>query len=534
MVKKIIYAHIFKLTVAFLITSGSGEAAEYYVSQNSPNSSDQNIGTIEQPWKTISKANQTLKAGDIVYIMSGTYNTYIFPSISGTSEARITYKKYKNDVVTISGASYAIYLSGKNYITIQGINATNCRNFLWIINGANYNEIANCSFDDSDDSSWPSSAIYNSDYNWIHDSQFSKGGSADYSGSDHGSVIDIGDESSPSYDSNYNLIEDCKFFHGGHQVVGIMASYNTFRNNYIHNEGWVKGYGNRNLYTNMPSGSAGKNIIEGNRWGYAWTPVDASAVGNFVLTSPSNIVRYNSIYHSNAYGIGLAGYSGYSNAANNRIYNNTLFNNGLNVSGGSLDSAVYVTTDAGQSPTGNVFKNNLYYSNYQTYSGQRYSQQTYANEFTSGNPLFTNASTTPPTDKTDSSVPDLTLTSGSPAINAGGPLSTVAVADTGSGTSLIVSDASYFQDGSYAPPGKSSADWITVGTVSNTVQISSISGNTITLSNSISRNDGDSVWLYKKSDGSVVLIGDAPDAGAYEFSNTLRPLPPKNLRIVFN
>jgi hypothetical protein len=313
-----------------------------------------------------------------------------------------------------------------------------------------------------------------------------------------------------------------------------MTSYNTFRNNYVHNEAWTGAYGNRNLYTNSPSSAVGRNIIEGNKWGYAWNSVDDGPVGNVVITSPNNIVRYNAIYHSNAYGIGVAGYSGYSNGSNNRIYNNTLFNNGLNVSGGSMDTAIYVTTDAGQSPSGNVFKNNLYYSHYQVYAGQRYSQQTYASEFISGNPLFVNASTTPPADKTDSTLPNLNLQSGSPAINAGGALTTVAVADTGSGTSLILSDASYFQDGTYAPSGTVQADWIAVGTVSNIVQISSInySTNTITLANSISRNNNDPVWLYKKSDGARVLYGSAPDAGAYEFSQTGAPSAPKNRRFI--
>jgi hypothetical protein len=236
--------------------------------------------------------------------------------------------------------------------------------------------------------------------------------------------------------------------------------------------------------------------------------------------------------------MGVAGYSGYSNAVNNRIYNNTFFNNGLGISGGSSDAAVYVTSEAGQSPTGNVFKNNLYYSHYQIYGGNRYSTQTYANEYNgdvSGNPLFVNASTTPPTDKTNSNYPNLDLQSNSPAINQGGALTTVAVADTGSGTSLIVSDATYFQDGTYAPPGTVNADWIAVGTVSNVVRISSInySTNTIALANSISRNDNDPVWLHKKSDGVQVLYGSAPDPGAYEFPETdERPSAPRNLRII--
>jgi len=58
------------------------------------------------------------------------------------------------------------------------------------------------------------------------------------------------------------------------------------------------------------------------------------------------------------------------------------------------------------------------------------------------------------------------------------------------------------------------------------------STNTITLANAISRSDGNSVWLYKKSDGVRVLYGSAPDAGAYEFLQTEEaPSAPRNLRI---
>lgn len=535
MKNKILAFNFILLVFVFTVTSPClSLAGEYYVSTTG---SASNPGTLAQPW-TLAKANTTLVAGDTVYILAGTYSTYINPSNSGTSSNRITYRNYGTDVVTISGANYAVYLNGKDYITVQGINATNCAQFLYLINGANYNIIAYCNFNQQSSPDWDVSVINGgSQYNWIHHNQFSNCGSANVGSDDIGSCFDVGNENAANDDQSwYNLIENNTFFHGGHHVVAIMTSYNTFRNNYIHNEAWTGAWGNRNLYTAAPSNTVGRNIIEGNKWGYAWTSVDDGSVGNVVITSPANIVRYNAIYHSNAYGIGVAGYSGSSNGSNNRIYNNTLFNNGLDVSGGEQDTAVWVTNAAGLSPSGNVFKNNLYYRHFQVYAGNRYSTQTYVNEYNgdvSGNPLFVNASTTPPADKTDFTIPNLNLQAGSPAINVGGALTTVAVADTGSGTSLVVSDAGYFQDGTYAPAGTSNADWIAVGTVSNTVQIASInySTNTITLANSISRSDGNSVWLYKKSDGVQVLYGSAPDAGAYEFPQTGGPSAPKNLRI---
>lgn len=114
----------------------------------------------------------------------------------------------------------------------------------------------------------------------------------------------------------------------------------------------------------------------------------------------------------------------------------------------------------------------------------------------------------------------------SPARGAGTYLTTVSATDTGSGTSLVVNDAGFFQDGS----GIAGADWIRVGTT-NTVQISSINytTNTITLVNGINRSVNDPVYLYKDSNGKVVLFNGTPDIGAYQYGPA--PAPPGNLTV---
>ena len=154
-------------------------------------------------------------------------------------------------VASHCGTNYAVYLNGKSYITVQGINATNLLHFLYIINGSNYNIIAYCNFDQQSPPSWDASVINgSSQYNWIHHCQFSKGGECSIGGSDNGSVLDIGIEGSFTDLTRYNLIEDSVFFHGGHHVLGLHAGYNTLRNNYFHNEAWSRSRGNRTLYMN--------------------------------------------------------------------------------------------------------------------------------------------------------------------------------------------------------------------------------------------------------------------------------------------
>lgn len=170
------------LVLHMLMFTATIQAANYYIDQKHVSASDQNPGTIELPWQTISKANQTLIAGDTVFIRAGTYTSFIAPDTSGTSIAPITYKNYGTEKVTISDTWYGVLLNAKSYIVVQGINFYNLYYFMYIRNGSNYNIIAFCSFDqarflDGKTYTWSGSRIYeNSMYNRIHHCQFSNYG----------------------------------------------------------------------------------------------------------------------------------------------------------------------------------------------------------------------------------------------------------------------------------------------------------------------------------------------------------------------
>ena len=69
-------------------------------------------------------------------------------------------------------------------------------------------------------------------------------------------------------------------------------------------------------------------------------------------------------------------------------------------------------------------------------------------------------------------------------------------------------------------------DWIAVGpnySAATKVKISSVqdSANRLILSQPINRKPGDFVWLWKDSDGTEVLLGVAPDIGAFEHGFTI-------------
>jgi hypothetical protein len=132
---------------------------------------------------------------------------------------------------------------------------------------------------------------------------------------------------------------------------------------------------------------------------------------------------------------------------------------------------------------------------------------------------------------------DFHLGTGVPAIGAGGPVTTVAAGDSGSGTSLVVNDAAFFQDSLGLSAVGVQADCISVGTAANHVCITAVNytTNTLTLASSISRSAGEGVYLYSKSDGVQVLTGTAPDLGAYPYGDGgAPPVPPSNLSAVVN
>jgi len=79
-------------------------AATYHVAQKAPNASDDNPGSRDRPWKTISKAATTLQPGDTVVVHEGIYREWVLPKRSGTEGAPIAYEAAKGESVVITGA----------------------------------------------------------------------------------------------------------------------------------------------------------------------------------------------------------------------------------------------------------------------------------------------------------------------------------------------------------------------------------------------------------------------------------------------
>ncbi|MGD8239104.1 MAG: right-handed parallel beta-helix repeat-containing protein [Armatimonadota bacterium] len=79
-------------------------AAEYHVAQKHPQAADDNPGTAQRPWKTISHAAEVMQPGDTAIVHEGLYREYVQPQRSGTQAAPITYRAGQDEDVIITGA----------------------------------------------------------------------------------------------------------------------------------------------------------------------------------------------------------------------------------------------------------------------------------------------------------------------------------------------------------------------------------------------------------------------------------------------
>lgn len=457
-------------------------------------------------FSTLQACSNTAVAGDTCEVYAGTYSGWT-QSRSGTSGNRISFIAHPGDTVTLTSDAF---LSNTKFITVNGFHwSITVGRAVYAVDGA---------------------GITTSDLiisNNIVVSTTSNGNECFYLFGDR-NVLD-GNECS-----------------GGGNDFSVLGGTNVVsRNNYFHDVNanttgqhidFMQEIGGGTVPT--LSFSLLENNIEKNC-------TDTGVNCHFVIirtggnAADSNIIRFN--YQATIDGSGISFGGVGDNVPNNRAYNNTFANGsgpGIAENGwcmsiqnatGSLflNNICYNMAQGGFSPTvggtappdnGNLAYTTGYigvwatpYSNEATYASLR-----------NKDPLFVNLPS------------DARLQVASPAINGGVALTTVASGDTGSGTTLKLTDVRFFQPGWAGTQG----DWIRIGS-STTAQISSINyaASTVTLTGSVSRSVGDSVYLYKNSSGTLVPLGTTHYVGAFDSqaaSDTTPPTTPSGVFISQN
>ncbi|MBZ0317480.1 MAG: hypothetical protein K8L91_13750 [Anaerolineae bacterium] len=318
-----------------VIAQDRTQAGTFYVS---PDGSDDNPGSLEEPWATLRKATQEAIPGDTIIIRDGTYYEPLVPLRSGTEEAPITYQAYENETPILDGQEFIMRLievQNLEYIVIDGLRVLHPRsNWAWI-DHSNHITLQNMQFlnleypADKMRDFWGVRLRYSS-FNKILNSTFDHWGRYE-NGDQEGNHIGInGNEEQ----GGYNLIEGNVFTYGAQGCIIVNAPYNIIRNNVFDND-WQKGIYVA-WFTNPGDEPAGTewpaigNLIEHNQFIRSKHSSTEHGGLGYEGTSVSTIFRYNVIRNSDHLGFIITVFGNYAlRDYDTHIYNNTIINNGL-------------------------------------------------------------------------------------------------------------------------------------------------------------------------------------------------------------
>jgi hypothetical protein len=501
-------------------------------------------------YTTIQACAKVAEAGDTCMVYAGAYDEAPSLSHSGSPGSPITFAVNSGDCVKVTG----FHLNSVSYVTLGTPNAPRCTNGSFSYSGfevageqITWRKINNVIFQNNyvHNTSGvcmkgPGSNFFwgASTYVYVLNNIFTVCG-----------TIGAGLAGGMQIEGNHWLIDGNTFSHLEDGIY-LYGAYMVVRNN-IFGPLLASDYTSQHPDGVESTCTHGRDfplqhmLYENNTtidWGasnaHAFLLRDAESCGQ-----TSNVIRFSQFIR-----LGENWIANESNSTSELIYNNSVENTQASAGAKEFSDLVFTKGDAGANVINNVIANswrpgandyclfvdassqpgfvenhNLCFlsgwtgSWQQPYSGYTYSRTDIFNK----DPLFVNAGG------------DLHLQAGSPAIGAGGPL-TAAVGSGTSSNSLTVANAGFFSDG-YGLTGVQ-ADWIRIGP-STTVQISSISysTNVITLANPVSWSSGASIYLYRNSNGALVLNGPNPDIGAYPFGSTNASqalLPPTNLQAI--
>ena len=124
----------FGLRTLFIVTAAlwwgpPAFCAERYVEVSG---SDAAPGTRAKPWRTLSKAAATARAGDTVHVGKGRYFERVVFTNSGTAERPIIFRPLPGHAPVLDGTDKAqwdgfVNLAGVDHVRLEGLTITNCR-----------------------------------------------------------------------------------------------------------------------------------------------------------------------------------------------------------------------------------------------------------------------------------------------------------------------------------------------------------------------------------------------------------------------
>jgi len=298
----------------------------FYVSNEG---NDDNPGSANAPWKTLSKAAANAQAGDIVWVRGGTYKQQLVPQNSGTASNPLVFAAYPGEEVILNGNGLnltkvdsgtpfngVVHVHNKNHIWIVGFTVKNTSDV-----GIMGYETEGLVVQDNyvTDSTSSGIAVWNSknvlvDGNEINKANKSKGQEN----------LSIG-ESVNNFEVRYNYVHDSASSGNGGEGLSLKdgSSNGRVHHNHVSNskatlcmyvDAWDTLSENIEIYNNR--------LHDCNPHGLA---ISAERGGQV-----KNISVYNNIMYNNKI-TGVHVGAGFQPVTENvKIYNNSFYNNGKN------------------------------------------------------------------------------------------------------------------------------------------------------------------------------------------------------------
>ena len=483
-------------------------ADTFYVDQNisdcstyAPESRSCGTGTSES-FSDLNTGLGAVAAGDTLLLREGTYSQLKIQK-SGSSTQPIIIKGFTGEEAVISSYNVALMVIEQSNVTIKDIIVKDIVGFGRIESSTNI-VFDSIKFNNASNGGTTSSLKFvSSSYNQVLNSSFSEG--AD--------LLIFQDN------ANFNLLQGNDFGTSAHSSISIRcSSQNVIRANTFNNpdQKAMEIYDCEGV-SDAPVrlDDTKTNLLEDNQFLGTRASTKNYKYNAIQHGGQQTIVRHNVFANNLGGGVNYQIYSQESlYVYKNRLYNNTFYNNNCyGIIGNSGKADQYYD---------NRVVNNLLYKNTDCNGENEQiaisdSDVTILinNSLADENPGFTNAA-----------LLDLTLTEKSNQIDTGTYVAQATIA--GSGTSLVVDDASWFYDG-FGIPGET-GDQIRIEGQDSVVTVESIdySTNTLTLSRSLTWNTGDGVHLK--------YSGNSPDVGAFEFESAPSVLPsaPTGVNITLN
>jgi len=469
-------------SIPLLAQSGS----TFYVSKSGSNS---NSGSYTAPWLTIQHAATTVTAGATVYVEAGVYNESVTFPASGTASNPITFASYPGQTATIDGTGLSvngtqglINIINQSYITVNGFEIRNYTTSsasptpagIWVTGSGSgvqllNNLVHNITTTSEKNGNAFGIAVYGTSSTPITNLTISGNQVYDLKTGESESVNVDGNVTYFSITNNIvhdndNIGIDAIGFEGVGPTGSDQARYGEISGNTVYNISGINNPGEGNSYDADGLYCDGCEYVVFERNTVYACDLNMEAASEHKSHDSSYVtIRNNVFYDANTVGISIGGYAKSVGGSDHVvIVNNSLYNNNTKNQGAEFQ-VQYNAPPA----NGNIFENNIVYAGTQNvwiysyvsgstptanwndyYStagyvqgtsidwGAKYNYKTYAayqsgsgedTDSPNANPLYVNLNSTPP---------DLDVSSGSPAINAGSTSLTCSVGYCGSSSSI--------------------------------------------------------------------------------------------------